>query len=507
MSYGSRNRKADLSAVILFPNKREVACASLGLLKTYEVFRNRVAVTDISYLPSDSGDSILSARQGLLLGEMSHLEIGRFDIIGFSVSYENDFPRVPGLLIQAGVAPLARDREATFPLVVSGGFTMSTNPLPVADFVDAVVIGEIEPVADALVERIARAKLGGEAGDILLDGLASLPGIYVPARGEKPVERIWSRTETMAPTPGYHEMSHFGEMMLVETGRGCGRGCHFCAAGNLYRPVRMRRGRDILALARGAPRVGLVGTAVGDHPDLKIVLEELIGAGQSVGMASLRPDQVTPEIAGLLVRGGVRTIAIAPEAGTEELRARIGKPLGDAEIVDAVRMLSAAQVARIKLYFMVGLPGETDDDVEAVVGLVRRLAEVRGKARLVAAAGPFVPKPHTVFQWAPFCDKVTLRRRFNILREIRRMRGCSLRTHSIDGAWVEAILSRGDRSLSGPLLEAARGKGPLKRILRRDPALDPSVELDIENPLPWDFIDAGIDRKRLRKKYLESKPS
>ncbi len=496
-----------LSAAVLFPNKREVACASLGFLKAFEVIRRRVAFADLSYVPSGPGDPILSPRRGLLLGEISHREVGRFDIIGFSVSYENDYVNMPGLLIRAGLAPLAAERTKTFPLVLSGGFTMSTNPLPIADFVDAVVVGEIEPVADSLLGVLEDAGRRGLPKDRVLPLLDALPGVYVPALGERSVERIWSDTDGIAPEPGVRPGSHFGDMFLVEVGRGCGRGCHFCAAGNLYKPLRMRSGESIIALVGGAPSVGLVGTAVGDHPDLEFILGRLIAEDRRIGISSLRPDQVSPKIAALLVKGGIKTIAVAPEAGTEALRARIGKSITDAEIVGAVEMLSAAGISTVKLYFMIGLPWETDRDVEAIVGLVTRLARVRGKARLTVAAGPFVPKPHTVFQWAPFEDRAALRRKVDILRKVHRIRGCSLKVQPVDEAWVEAVLARGGRSLSGPILEAAREPVSLKRVLLRRALVDPTIELDTEKPLPWDFIVSGVDRKGLKRKYLELRTS
>jgi radical SAM superfamily enzyme YgiQ (UPF0313 family) len=496
-------RKADLSAILLFPNKKEIACASLGFLKTLEVLKRRVTLVDLSYVPSARDDLVLSPKKGILLGEASHAEAARFDIIGFSVSYENDYVQVPGLLIRAGLAPLAEDRKSAFPFVIAGGFTMSANPLPIADFVDAVVVGEIEPVADPIVERVEEAKLRGLTKGELLGMLEGVPGVYLPALGERPVKRVWSSTGAIAPEPALQTGSHFGEMFLVEVGRGCGRGCRFCAAGNLYRPVRMRSMETILGLAGNAAKVGLVGTAVGDHPDLPAILEDLTSKGRTVGISSMRPDQVNPVIARLIVKSGIKTVAVAPEAGSEALRARIGKPISDADIALALETLSHAGLRSVKLYFMIGLPGETDEDVEAAVGLVEHLAAIRGRTRLTVAVGPFVPKPHTAFQWAPFCDRAALRKRIGILRRVSRIRGCSIRVQPIDEAWVEAVLSRGDRSLSGPILEAARGVSSLKRILLRSPTNDPTLELDVDKPLPWDFIDSGVDKKGLKRKYVE----
>ncbi|MFC1800259.1 radical SAM protein, partial [Candidatus Eisenbacteria bacterium] len=298
--------------------------------------------------------------------------------------------------------------------------------------------------------------------------------------------------------------SHFGDMFLVETGRGCGRGCLFCAAGSIYRPVRMRGAGSILASTETSERVGLVGTAVGDHPDLIAILDRLLSERKTAGISSLRADQITPELAERLVKFGMRTITIAPEAGTDALRQRIGKRITGEQITQAVRILSGVGIRNIKLYFMIGLPGETDEDVEAIVFLVTELAKIRGKSRLSVAAGPFVPKPHTAFQWAGFASRETLRRRIKLLRPISGLRGCTLKVNSIDGAWTEAVLARGERSLSAALIEAARSGKPLKTILRKA-GHDPGAELDTEKPLPWDFLDCGVSREGLLKQYLRAR--
>jgi radical SAM superfamily enzyme YgiQ (UPF0313 family) len=247
--------------------------------------------------------------------------------------------------------------------------------------------------------------------------------------------------------------------------------------------------------------VGLVGTAVGDHPDLTAIIDRLLSEDRTAGISSLRADQVTPELAQRLGGCGIKTIAIAPEAGTEDLRWRIGKRITDRQIADAVRILSEVGIANIKLYFMIGLPGETDGDVRAIVSLVTGLAGFRGKSRLSVAAGPFVPKPHTAFQWASFASRETLRRRIGLLRAVNRLRGCSLKSGSIDKAWTEAVLARGDRAVSASLIEAARRGQPLKRVLRKA-GYDPCRKLDTEEPLPWDFIEMGVSKERLLKQYL-----
>jgi radical SAM superfamily enzyme YgiQ (UPF0313 family) len=491
----------DLSCVLLYPNTKQVAFASLGFLKVSELLRRSTGLADVSYMPDGRDDPVISPRQRLLLGSASGREVRRFDIVAFSVSYENDFANVPEMLIMAGLPAPAAERKGAFPLVVCGGFTMSSNPLPVADFVDVAVIGEAECVIGPLLEALAEGKAHGSTRQELLERIAEIDGTYVPSLGERKVGRVWSPTADIAPEPAARTESHFGEMHLVEIGRGCGRGCLFCAAGSLYRPVRMRAKAAVLDACGDFAKIGLVGTAVGDHPAIAIIMRDLLGGGRELGISSLRAECVTTQIADLLVMGGVRTLAIAPETGTEELRRRIGKPITQDQIQAAVRVLAEAGISTIKLYFMIGLPGETDDDAGAIVRFVGELAKVRGKSRLSVAVAPFVPKPQTPFQWAAFAARDVLKRRLSLLKGVSLIRGCSVKTASIEEAWVEAVLARGGRTLGEVLLKAAREKRSLRTLLKRTDGIDPTVGLDVKKPLPWDFIDGGVSKKRLLEQY------
>jgi len=498
-------RSPDLSAILIYPNTRDLALASLGFLKVREMLAERLGIVDHACWPGVHGEAALSPRRHLLVGDRTRSEAGRFHIVAFSVSYENDFVHLPELLLQAGLPALASARQDLFPLVVGGGFAMSVNPLPVADFLDAVVVGEAEPVLDRLLEEIDRARARDLPKGDLLERLGSIEGLYVPSLGEREVKRVWSPVDSIAADPPEQARSHFGEMHLVEVGRGCGRGCLFCAAGSLYRPVRMRPVADVLRSAAKPGRTGLVGTAVGDHPGFLEILTTLAEVGREVGLGSFRADEVTPEIAGLLARCGVRTVTLAPEAGSDALRARIGKTISAEALAAAVGMLASAGIRTIKLYFMIGLPGEMDQDAEAIVTLVRRLAALRRKARLNVAASAFVPKPHTALQWAGFVERETFRRRMAILRPIAGIKGCSLAVGSYREAWLEAVLSRGTRSLGPLLLEAAEGRLPLRAVLKDRCPANPHAELDTEKPLPWDFIQSGSPGKGLKARYLTTR--
>lgn len=495
-------RSCDLSAILIYPNSRDVALASLGFLKVHQMLSERLEPVDLAYLPRSLDDAVLSPKQHLLVGERTRAEARRFDVVAFSVAYENDFAHLPGLLRLAGMPALAEARRDTFPLVICGGFTMSMNPLPIADFVDVVVVGEAEPLIEGLLAAIEDAKRRNLPKPVLLRALSDLDGIYVPSLEAKQVRRAWSPVQMIAADPEVQAASHFGNMLLVEIGRGCGRGCLFCAAGNLYRPVRMRKLETILENVAGARRIGLVGTAAADHPDLIAILERLAAQGRTVSLGSFRADALTSEIADLVVECGAKTVTLAPEAGGDDLRARIGKRITRVQLTDAVETLAEAGVHRVKLYFMIGLPGETDRDALAIVDLVRMLARVRGRAQLTISVAPLVPKPHTAFQWCGFIDRETFSRRAAILRKILSIKGCSLKLASYQEAWLEAVLSKGDRSLAPALLEAAEAGLPLKTVLRRRGVPDIHAELDTEKPLPWDFIESGVARKGLKEQYL-----
>jgi radical SAM superfamily enzyme YgiQ (UPF0313 family) len=463
----------DLSAVLIYPNTRDVAFSSLGFLKVYSMLAAHAAVADIAYLPSRLPSPVVSRKQSLLIGELTGREIGAFDITAFSVSYENDYVNVVKLLEMARMEPLHERRTAPVPLVLMGGFTMFMNPRPLAPFADAIVVGEAEPVLHALLAAVEEAKREGWARERLLNRLSELKGVMVPSLRNKQVERVWATVDSFAAEPielpgsPAERLSHFGDMRLVEVGRGCGRGCLFCAAGCLYRPVRMRDEEEILKASEGASRVGLVGPAVADHPEFVSVLGELVGRGARIGVSSLRADRVTKQLAQLLAGGEMKTATIAPEAGSEGLRRSIGKALGDVRIIESVRLLAEAGIPTIKLYFMIGLPGETDDDIEAIVDLMRNLARARGRSKLRVSAAPFVPKPGTPFENEVIADMETLRRRAALLKEIRKIKGCTLKVASLEDAWLEAVLAKADESIGPLILEAVRKGVSLRTHLRR----------------------------------------
>ncbi len=308
--------------------------------------------------------------------------------------------------------------------------------------------------------------------------------------------------------------SEWGEMFLVELGRGCSRGCRFCAAGFVYRPPRDRSSAEILpAVDQGLKqgrRIGLVGAAVSDHPAILEVCRHIVTAGMQVGIGSLRADSLDAELAGLLAQGGVKTVALAPEAGSERLRRVINKGLTEEDLARAAAALVQAGIDQLRLYFMVGLPTETLEDVRDIVRLTKRLQhQVRKETRggkfrqLTLSVASFVPKPWTPFQWVPLAEVKALKERQKLIRqELSGVKEVRVHTDLPKWAYTQALISRGDRRVGDMLLLAHRRGWP--QALRDSP-VNPDFfvyrERAPEEVFPWDFLDHGLKKEYLWEEY------
>jgi len=470
----------------------------------------------------------------------SQRPLTEFDLVGFSITYEGDYINAVRLLRMAAVPLRAVDRRPGDPVVIMGGVCAFSNPEPVAPFMDAIVVGEGEEVVGEMIEayRDATAAADGDMRRRFIDALRSIAGIYAPdayavsyhadgrvaavsptapgapavivKRRLKDVDRFETRSILKTPRAEY------GHMQLLEVGKGCGRGCRFCLEGQVYRPVRHRSLDALRAavadIARDGKRVGLVGACVSDYPwigDLMKILEE---HGVEVSISSLRADSLTEDLVAALQRGGHRTLTMAPEAGTERLRAVARKVITDEQLFAACDLLRRYGIANLKCYFMIGLPTETRADVEAIVELAARMLDrlrVPGPdghpfGKLTLSISSFVPKPWTPFQWAPFDDTRSLEDKLDLVKRGARPLGVRVVHENPREAGLQALLARGDRRVADFIEVAARLDGDWRRALREWPG---DVDSYTRRPrssdetFPWDHFDVGVRKAGLLREW------
>jgi radical SAM superfamily enzyme YgiQ (UPF0313 family) len=529
VGYVRKPHAGRLRVALAFPNSYHVGMSNLGFQTVYRLFNDIDSVVcERVFLPPRSELAVAFGRPGSLATVESGSRVRDFDVLAFSVSFEWDYTNVVSLLRLAGLPVYAAERDATHPLVVVGGAVTFLNPEPLAPFADVVAAGEGEVLVPALVSQI----LAGSGRDGRLRGLAAERGFYVPSLidvrygAEGTIEAFEPRPGSGATVPVrkaalpasaggdppatviFTPDTEFGSRLLVEVVRGCPNLCRFCWAGYNYLPVRAFPAERILSIARAARphanRIGLVSIALCDHPEIERLLAELIGMGYSISPASLRMDDLTEPIVRLLREGGERSITIAPETGSDRLRRVINKTVTNDEILDRADLVFSAGIENLKLYFMIGLPTETDDDLVAIRDLSLELkarmlvhARARGRiGRIAASVNPLVPKPNTAFQWLPMNAPNQIEARIKRLRSL---------TAGIDNvyfsikperhAFYQALLSLGDRRVA-PAIVAAERNGGQWRSAVAEANVDASFyvyrDRSKDAVLPWNIIDGGV---------------
>ena len=492
-----------LPVALVYPNTYQVGMSSLGFQTVYRLLNARADVVcervtwEARYA---AGDPVLSIE--------SQQPLADFAAIAFSISYEMDYPHVIDVLRQAGVPLRAEERDEQWPVLLAGGPAVSANPLPVADFFDGILVGEAEERIDALVDAIWDGLDGPRAA--LWEALARVPGLCAPQLAPDapaPVERQWVRdlstypTATVIHTPD----TEFGDMHLIEIARGCGRGCRFCMAGYVMRPKREQPVEAVLAQAAQGlayrDRIGLVGAAVSDYTQIDTLVERLRAMGARLSVSSLRVDPLSEPLLQALAESGAQTLTLAPEAGSERLRQVVNKGVTADHLLHAAARADHYGFRQLKLYFMLGLPTETDGDVEAIAALCRAVDE-RFSGRVTANVTPFVPKAHTPFQWSAMAPRDTVDARIKALQSALRRDGIEVRGESAAWAEIQGVLARGDRRL-GEVLLALRGRS-LRAWQRAMEACEvaPADYVragDPEVPLPWSFVRSGVSERYLAR--------
>jgi radical SAM superfamily enzyme YgiQ (UPF0313 family) len=518
-----------LRVALAFPNTYFVAMSNLGFQTVYKLFNaEEDIVCERVFLPPKTELAAQLASGAPLITLESQTPVRDFDIFAFSVSFEWDYTNVLTLLRLAGIPRRAAERTAHDPLVMIGGAVTFVNPEPLALFADIVSAGE----GEALIPPLVRAFGAASDRDDLLRRLVAERGFYVPAfydvqyAGDGTIAAFVAREGTGAPprvrkaalktteavdppaTTIFTPDTEFGSRFLVEVVRGCANLCRFCWAGYNYLPVRAFPKDRILQLAEQARphsnRVGLVSIALCDHPEIEEILTRLVEMGYSISPASLRLDDITPTILRLLRQSGEKTITIAPETGSDRLRRVVNKTLTNDEILEAAEMIFAAGMESLKLYFMIGIPTETDDDLVAIRDLTLQLREImlthartRGHVgRIVGSVNPLVPKPGTAYQWLPMEDDRSVERKIARMRSLTAgIDNVYFNIKSERHSFYQALLSLGDRRVA-PAIEAAERNGGNWRAAVAETGVDADFfvfrDRSGDTVLPWDIIDGGM---------------
>lgn len=526
--FGTRRAMA-----LCYPNTYEVAMSNLGMQIIYREVNERADwLCERAFLPDKELAALYAKERSPLLTLENGRPLCDFEIIGLSVSFEMDYFNIPVILEQGRVPVLAADREETDPLVVMGGPVAFFNPEPLSPFVDVCLIGEGEGLIHSFLDAYTAGREAGESRQALLRRLAKVPGVYVPSlyrheydgdgrlRAIVPedgapasVRRQWRELtgpgETVVATPH----TEFGAMYLIEIARGCGRHCRFCMAGYCYRRPRVRPLKYVKeAVLRGkrlGKKIGLMGAAISDYPYIDELVEFIRSQGLAFSCASLRADSITPAIVKGLAESGQKTITLAPEAGSTHMRDIINKGITEEHLLHSIDLATAAGIRHVRMYIMIGLPMETDEDIEGIVTMTRRvqahMASIGNKGKITLSINPFIPKPCTPFQWMAMTDQKTVEKRLAYIKKaLDKDKQIEILAEPLRQCYIQGVLARGDRRV-GQLLALAHQYGGVKgwkravKELRFDVQGFLYTERPVDAVLPWSVLDMGLDANYLVK--------
>jgi radical SAM superfamily enzyme YgiQ (UPF0313 family) len=529
-----------LRIALAFPNTYWVGMSNLGFQTIYRLLNAEPDIVCERFFlpPKQQLAAMVQARTPLLTLE-SQTPVGEFDIVAFSVSFEWDYVNLLTLLRLAGIPRHAAERNAHHPLVVVGGAVTFVNPEPLAPFADVIAAGE----GEALIPGLRRAFSAATDRADLLRRLASERGFYVPSFYQPhyaddgtlagytsiasldlpfPVRKAALKTtEAVDPpvTSIFTPDTEFGSRFLVEVVRGCANLCRFCWAGYNYLPVRAFPADRILELAgrarQYASRAGLVSIALCDHPEIERILARLLELGYAISPASLRLDDLTQPIVRMLRSSGERLITIAPETGSDRLRRVINKTITNDEILDSAELIFANGIESLKLYYMIGLPTETDEDLVAIRDLTLQLrermlkyAKPRGRiGSITASVNALIPKPGTAYQWLAMEDAALTERKMKRLRSLTAgIDNVYFNIKSERHSYYQALLSLGDRRVA-PAIEAAERNGQNWRAAVAETNIDGDFYIFRDRSrdafLPWDVIDGGMKRPFFESEFAK----
>ena len=532
------NPHAGQKVAIVYPNTYFVGMSNLGLHIIYEEINLRNdSVCERIFLPEKKELDAYDKTKTPLMSVETQRPMHQFDVVAFDVTFEMDYFHIPLMLRHGRVPIMGKDRTEFDPIVIAGGPCATFNPEPFADFIDAFIIGEGEGIVSRVLDIIRDGKMEGLDRHDILRQLANVSGVYVPslyvpiysedggfkgydiAEGvpktiKRHFEMLTSGGETVVAT----NYTEFGAMYIIEVARGCGRHCRFCMAGYCFRVPRVRP-LDILKegvdrAEKLGKKVGLMGAAISDYPEVDELVTYIRSKDMRYSCASLRADSLTQAVVDGLADSGQKTITIAPETGSERLRRVINKGISEEHLKNAATLSAKSGIQHMRLYIMIGLPTETDEDIEAIVGLAERtqahMAEVGCKGRLTLSINPFIPKPFTPFQWMAMDNQKTVEKKLQYIKKaLQKNRRIEVLVESPKEAYIQGVLARGDRRLGAVLAACAadRGSKSFKSEMK-------AAGLDMDDMnyrvrsfdefLPWSHLDMGMDEGYLEMEWKRS---
>jgi radical SAM superfamily enzyme YgiQ (UPF0313 family) len=496
-----------LPIALIYPNSYYLGMSNLGLHALYHLSKSNDKVV---------GERVFWERQNrdkksANLSMESRRPLADFPVLAFSISYELDYFNVVATLKANGIPLYAADRDERHPLVIAGGPCITANPMPIAPFFDCLCAGEAEPILPTLLPILTEGI--NSKRDELLKALALLPGVYAPSvSSDAPVVRQWATNLDDFPVTSVvlTRDTELGDLYLIEVERGCNWSCRFCLVSTAFKPMRFRSVAKLMGQAeRGLKyrkRLGLVGPAVSDHPQLEELLGGLHQMGAQFSLSSLRVGNLSDKVLKEIARGGARTITLAPEAGSERLRKVIKKGIDEDDILGAIGKFAEQGIKQLKLYFMIGLPSETDEDIEEIVNLMLKCKSILDKrqsgTRLTLNVTPFVPKAGTPFQRLPMGPIPVLKHRLALLKSSLQPKGIKMKSESPAWSQIQAVLARGDSKVAEVLANTEEVSLSGWRRAVEKSQLDTDFyahqRWDASQRLPWAIIDSGT-----KAEYLE----